>query len=198
MFRVLNAMSAIVVVIASTLISSGHAYAHESRDLGPYQVEVGWLNEPAFVGQVNGLSLSVTDTRTKQPVEGLEKTLSADVAAGGLKSFPLQLAPRFETPGAYDGSFVPTATGAYIFHIVGKIETLAVDEKFASGPNTFDDIADIAALQYPNKVPMADDLRVKLDSIQSAIDQTRVIAIVALAVAIVGLAGAALARRRPS
>ena len=84
MFRVLNAISAIVVVIASMLISSGHAHAHESRNLGPYQVEVGWLNEPAFAGQVNGLDLSVIDTRTKQPVEGLEKTLTAEVAAGGL------------------------------------------------------------------------------------------------------------------
>lgn len=196
MFRVLSATSAIVVAIAGMLIVSGHADAHESRNLGPYQVEVGWLNEPAFVGQVNGLSLSVTDTRSKQPVLGIEKTLSADVAAGGLKPFPLELTARFETPGAYDGSFVPTATGGYTFHIVGKIDTLAVDAKFTSGPNTFDDIADIAALQYPNKVPMADDLRVKLDSIQSGIDQTRVIAIAALALALLGLGGAALARRR--
>ena len=198
MFRVLNAMSALVVVIASLLVFSGHAYAHERRMVGPYQFVVGWLTEPAYLGQLNSLDLRISDTRQNPAaaVSGLEKTLTADVAAGGLTPFPLTVTARFGTAGAYNGVVMPTVKGTYTFHITGKIDTLTVDEKFTSGPSTFGDIEDTAAVQYPAKVPVADDLGKKLDSIQSGVDQTRILAIVAIALAVVSFGGAALARRR--
>ncbi len=200
MFRVLHALTALVVVIASVLIFSGRAYAHERRMVGPYQFVVGWLTEPAYVGELNSLDLRVTDTRHSPavPVVGLEKTLTADVAAGGLAPFKLTVTARFGTAGAYNGVVMPTVKGAYTFHIVGKIDAMDVDEKFTSGPSTFGEIEDTAAVQYPVAVPVADDLGRKLDAIQSGVDQTRAFALVALALAIVGLGGAALARRRSS
>jgi len=197
-FRVLNAMSALVVVIASLLVFSGQAYAHERRMVGPYQFVVGWLTEPAYLGQLNSLDLRISDTRQNPAaaVSGLEKTLTADVAAGGLAPFALTVTARFGTPGAYNGVVMPTVKGAYTFHIIGKIDTMTIDEKFSSGPNTFGEIEDTAAVQYPAKVPVADELSTKLDAIQSGVDQTRILAIVAIALAVVGLGGAALARRR--
>jgi hypothetical protein len=199
-FRILCALTALAVVIASLLIFSGRAYAHERRMVGPYQFVVGWLTEPAYVGQLNSLDLRVTDTRQNPaaPVVGLEKTLTADVAAGGLAPFKLTVTARFGTAGAYNGVVMPTVKGAYTFHIVGTIDTLKIDEKFTSGPSTFGEIEDTAAVQYPVAVPVADELGKKLDAIQSAVDQTRALALVALALAIVGLGGAALARRRSS
>jgi hypothetical protein len=199
-FRVLCALTALVVVVASVLIFSGRAYAHERRMVGPYQFVVGWLAEPAYVGQLNSIDLRITDTRQDPaaPVAGVEKTLTADVAAGGLAPFRLTLTARFGTAGAYNGVVMPTVKGAYTFHIVGKIDTLTIDEKFTSGPTTFGEIEDTAAVQYPSKVPVADELSKKLDAIQSGVDQTRAFALVALALAIVSLGGAALARRRSS
>jgi hypothetical protein len=198
MFRALSAMSAIVVVIASLLIYSGHAYAHERRTVGSYQLVVGWLNEPAYVGQINSLDLRVSDMRANPAtaVTGLEKTLTVDVAAGGLAPFPLALSARFGTAGAYNGWVMPTVTGTYTFHVTGKIDTLTIDEKFTSSPTTFGDIEDTTALQYPVKVPVANELGKKLDAIQSGVDQTRIIAIVALVLGLVAVGGAALARRR--
>jgi hypothetical protein len=93
---------------------------------------------------------------------------------------------------------MPTVKGTYTFHIVGKIDTLNIDEKFTSGPSTFGDIEDTSAVQYPQKVPVADELGQRLDAIQSGVDQTRAFALVALALAIVALGGSALARRRSS
>jgi len=194
-YRALNAMAAAAVVVASLLIFSGHAYAHERRTVGPYQLVVGWLNEPAYLGQLNSLDLRITDTRNTQPVAGLEKTLTADVAAGGLAPYALTVSARFGTAGAYNGWLMPTAPGSYTFHIKGKIETLDVDEKFTSGPSTFGDIEDTAAVQYPAKVPVADQLSKKLDAIQSGVDQTRLIALAALVVALAAI-GASLLRRR--
>jgi len=197
-FRALKVVMTALIVLASLGIYSGRAYAHERRMVGPYQFVVGWLTEPAYVGQLNALDLRVTDTRQNPaaPVSGLEKTLTADVAAGGLTPFPLAVTARFGTAGAYNGVVMPTVKGTYTFHITGKIDTTNIDEKFTSGPNTFGDIEDTAAVQYPQKVPVADELGKRLDSIQSGTDQTRILAIVGVALAVVGLGGAALARRR--
>jgi len=196
MYRALTAVTAFVVVTASLLIFSGHAYAHERRTVGPYQFVVGWLNEPAYLGQLNSLDLRVTDTRNTQPVAGLEKTLTADLAAGGLAPYTLTVSARFGTAGAYNGWVMPTVPGTYTFHIKGKIDTLDVDEKFSSGPSTFGDIEDTAAVQYPAKVPVADSLSKKLDAIQSGVDQTRVIAILALVIGLAGIGAGVLFRRR--
>ncbi len=195
-YRLLSLASAIVIVVASLMLFSGTAYAHERRTIGPYQFVVGWLNEPAYLGQLNSLDLRITDTRNTQPVAGLEKTLTADVSAGGLAPFPLTVSARFGTPGAYNGFVMPTVTGTYIFHIKGKVESLDVDERFTSGPGTFGDIENTAVLQYPTKVPVADELGKKLDAISSGVDQTRLIALAALVVGIIALGGVALAGRR--
>lgn len=198
MARLINIAAGLVTVVASTLVLSGPAYAHERRNVGPYQFVVGWLTEPAYIGQLNSLDLRITDTRNTQPVSGLEKTLTADVAAGGLAPFPLTVTARFGTAGAYNGVVMPTASGSYTFHITGKIETMTIDEKFTSGPNTFGDVEETGAVQYPAKVPVADDLTKRLDAIQSSIDQTRILAIGALALGAVALGLAVFARRRRS
>jgi hypothetical protein len=196
MFRAINVATTIVVVVASLLLFSGPADAHERRTVGPYQLVVGWLNEPAYVGLINSLDLRITDTRNSQPVAGLEKTLTADVAAGGIAPFPLSVSARFGTPGAYNGWIMPTVTGTYTFHITGKIDTLTIDEKFASGPSTFGEVEDTQVVQYPAKVPVADALGKKLDALASTADQTRLLALAALVLGLVAVGAAAIAIRR--
>lgn len=208
MHRVISGMSVVAIVIAGLLLTSGPTYAHERRMVGPYQLVVGWLNEPAYVGQLNSLDLRVTDMsgvrggeQSPPPsagtaVTGLEKTLTADVAAGGLAPYKLTLTARFGQAGAYNAWVMPTVVGAYTFHIVGTIGQTKVDEKFQSGPGTFGDIESTADLQYPAKVPVADDLGKKLDAIQSGVDQTRLIALAGILVAVVALGASVMAGRR--
>jgi hypothetical protein len=187
MTRLISFVAATLVVATSFIAFTSTAAAHERRTLGPYQFVVGWLNEPAYVGLMNSLDLRVTDTRVTpaRNVEGLEKTLTVDLRTGGLAPLPLTVTARFGAPGAYNGYVMPTVTGAYVFHIKGKVESLDVDEVFESGPNRFGDIESTTALQYPNKVPAADELNKRLGDIQSAIDQTRALAGIALAMAII-------------
>lgn len=198
MLRVLRVAMVMFVIVGGFGVYSGRAYAHERRMVGPYQFVVGWLNEPAYLGQLNSLDLRISDTRQNPaaPVSGLEKTLTADVAAGGLAPFKLEVTARFGAAGAYNGVVMPTVKGTYMFHITGKIDTTNIDEKFTSGPGTFGDIEDTAAVQYPAKVPVADELGKKLDSIQSGVDQTRIFAIVALVLGLAGLITGAYASRR--
>src|SRR5258705_2395698 len=99
----LSATSTIAIVVASLLLFSGNAYAHERRTIGPYQFVVGWLNEPAYVGQLNSLDLRISDTRQNPAaaVSGLEKTLTADLPADGPSAVSLAVSARFGTAGAY-------------------------------------------------------------------------------------------------
>jgi hypothetical protein len=199
MTRLISLVAATLVVVSSFAIYGGTAAAHERRMVGPYQFVVGWLNEPAYVGLVNSLDLRVTDTRVTpaNAVEGLEKTLTVDLQAGGLAPLPLTVTARFGTPGAYNGYVMPTLTGTYIFTIKGKIDTLDINEKFESGPGRFGDIESTTALQYPNKVPAADELTKRLGDLQSGIDQTRLLSAAAVVIAIVALGAAfAMSRRR--
>src|SRR5688500_1011999 len=167
------------------------AEAHERRDLGPYQVVVGWLAEPAFAGVANAVDLRVTDTRTTPPrnVEGLEKTLTVEVFQGGSTTpFRASFRTRFGVPGAYAADVLPTREGNYRFVIKGKIETLDVNETFESGPGRFDEIRPVTALQYPDKVPTGVELARTLEDIRSTGEQVRIIAILALVIALAALA----------
>jgi hypothetical protein len=197
MTRFISFVAATLVVASSFAVYGGTAAAHERRTVGPYEFEVGWLNEPAFAGLMNGLDLSVTDTRSNRAVEGLEQTLTVDLQTGGLAPLPLTLTARFGTPGAYDSSFMPTAAGTYTFHIKGKVATLDIDEKFESGPGRFDDVESTTAIQYPTKVPVGDDLGKRLSDLQSSIDQIRLLSAAAVVIGIVALGMAfAMSRRR--
>jgi hypothetical protein len=199
MTRLISLVAATLVVVSSFAIYGGTAAAHERRMVGPYQFVVGWLNEPAYVGLMNSLDMRISDTRVTpaKAVEGLEKTLTVDLQTGGLAPLPLTVTARFGTPGAYNGYAMPTTTGTYIFTIKGKIDTLDVSEKFESGPGRFGDIESTSALQYPNKVPAADELTKRLGDLQSGIDQTRLLSGVAVVIGIVALGAAfAMSRRR--
>jgi len=183
MTRILSIAAAIAVAVASLGIFASPAAAHERRTVGPYTFVVGWIVEPSYVGQINALDLTVTETASTKPVEGLEKTLKADITTGGTTT-ALTVASRFGLPGKYQGQVVPTKVGDYTFHITGTVNTTTVDEKFESGPGRFGGILDIAGLQFPNKVPSNSDLASKLDDANGKLTIAIVLGAVALVVSL--------------
>jgi hypothetical protein len=194
MTRIGAIATAIAVVVASFGILSTRAAAHETRMVGPYTFVVGWVSEPAVAGQSNGLDLTVTDTADGKAVEGLEKTLTAQViTGGGAKTRTLELAPDGDQPGHYTSGFVPTRVGDYTFHLSGMAGTTKIEEKFESGPNRFDPVTDIVGLEFPDQVPSTGDLAQQLADANTKL--TIAIAIAALAL-VVSIASFAPALRR--
>lgn len=188
MHRIFAVTAAIAVVVASLGLFASPAAAHERRVVGPYTFVVGWLVEPAYVGQINALDLTVTETASTKAVEGLEKTLKADlIAGGGAAIMPLTIATRFGLPGKYQGQVVPTKVGEYTFHITGTVGTTTIDEKFESGPGRFGGIEDVAALQFPNRVPSNSDLAAKLDDANTKLTIAIALGALALVIAIASL-----------
>ncbi len=70
--------------------------AHEVRQIGDYEFEVGFIGEPVYTGDKSGLELVVTKGGT--PVEGLEKTLVAEVIYGDARR-DLPLSAEVRQPG---------------------------------------------------------------------------------------------------
>lgn len=160
--------------VAMALLLSMTAAAHERREVagGQFQMVVGFLNEPAFAGEQNGLDLRVTKPlegagaatavatpgveAERTPIEGLADTLQAEVIFGD-QTMVLELRPRFRDPGAYAGDFFPSTPGDYTYHIFGTIEGVAIDERFTSSPETFGAVQDPAPLTFPMAAASTDD-----------------------------------------
>ena len=198
----------VFALLLAALLAPGTASAHERRDLlnGKYQAVVGFLEEPAYQNQLNGLSLAVTDKTQKtaagadKPVEGLEQTLKAQVLAQG-KTMDLTLRARFGEPGNYAAYFEPTVPGQYIFRVYGQIEGQTIDERFESGPGRFNDVEAIGPLQFPEQIGVAPaDLQARLDAAQSRANIALVVGIVGAVLGLLGLGAAAmtLVRRPPA
>jgi hypothetical protein len=193
MSRLLATVAAAAVVVSSFLASTNIALGHERRNVGPYTFVVGWINEPAYVSFMNSLDLTVSETSGGKAVEGLDKTLKADVTYGGLTTpQPLTIAARFGQPGKYSGYVLPTKVGEYTFHITGTIGTMNIDEKFQSGPGRFGSIESTDPLQYPQKVVSNADLAARLDQLQTLV----IVGIVLGGLALLASAAGLLTRRR--
>lgn len=199
MTRIFAALAALAVILSSLLATASVAEAHERRTVGPYQFVVGFLNEPAFAGAINGVDLTITDTRSTpaKSVEGVDKTLTVEIFQGGLStSFRPALAARFGQPGRYAAYFMPTRAGGYRFVFKGKVESQDVNETFESGPGRFNDAEDPSTIQYPAKVPEAAALSDRLDAIDRQLGTIQVLAIAAIVLAIVLPVGTTALRRR--
>ena len=174
--RMASGMLGCGIAVALLVLLSLSAAAHEQREVadGQYLMVVGFLAEPAFAGEQNGLDLRVTKPAVvdpaateaatpaaaaeaeRIPVEGLADTLQAEVIFGD-QTMTLELRPRFRDPGAYAGDLFPSTPGDYTFHIFGTIEGVAIDERFTSQPEGgFGAVQDPAPLVFPKPAASTD------------------------------------------
>lgn len=177
-----------MVALIALVLSAGLASAHEHKVVNGYTLTVGFLNEPAINEQPNGLDFRVDkgSDETGIPVSGLASTLKAEVKFGG-QTMPLTLSPVFNTPGAYKANFIPTAAGSYTFHISGTIDNTPVDETFVSGPDTFSDVEDASAMQFPTKVNSVGSVSQTAQNAGDTADSARVFGIIGIVVGVLGL-----------
>lgn len=162
--------------LLASLALAPAAAAHEGTEVGEYLVEVGWLHEPAFVGQPNAVQVTIVHHADDKPVTDLAAdALTVVVSTAGTDSPSLALEAAFDDVemtgplGEYDAALVPTAPGDYSFHITGSIHDTAVDLTLASGAETFDPVVSSADLQFPAKVPDLGEVATRLDRIDGRI-----------------------------
>ena len=67
--RIKKFASALIIATILAVAIIGSASAHTTVHNGPYNVEIGWLDEPPIVGQMNGIIMNLsTNDATAAPV----------------------------------------------------------------------------------------------------------------------------------
>ncbi len=114
----------VAVLLAGLLAIFQPASAHQTITVGDYDVEYGWVNEPAIVGQPNDVVINITPksgSNTNVDVSAL--TIQA-VYGGQTKALALQ--PLGEnTPGQFVAPMTPMRAGQYTIHLGGNIGSTA-------------------------------------------------------------------------
>jgi hypothetical protein len=151
---------ALAVVVVGALPAS----AHESRRVGPYEVVVGWYDEPTYTGAKNGPEIFISDAQSGEPIgENHPVELEVEVLFEGESSGPLTMERTFSDPSAFETNLAPTRPGEYTFHFTGTIGDTEVDEEFTSGPDTFASPTDLKEIQFPVQDPSTAELAERLD-----------------------------------
>jgi hypothetical protein len=161
-----------VVLILTVLIISPVS-AHEGREVGDYTIEIGWREEPAYTGLMNGPEITVSHhddegealatpetenvhTNSDEAlheaeingIEGLEDTLQIEVSFGP-EARVLNLRPIPDEPGHYTADLIPTLPGDYSFRVFGVVEETEVDETFSAADGQFSTVEPIEDIQFP-------------------------------------------------
>ena len=122
------------------------AYAHTTIQVDPYEIEVGWQDEPPVVGILNAITI---DVRELGNVEGVStgitnafKKLEASVVSGGAsKVLDVNTDPR---PGHYYAKIIPTKTGSLQLKLKGEINGVQIDTVIP-----IEDVESTSVLDFP-------------------------------------------------
>ena len=121
-------------------------YAHTTIEVGPYEIEVGWQDEPPVVGILNAITIEI---REPGDVEGVSmgitsafKNLQASVVSGGAsKVLDINSDPR---PGHYYAKIIPTKTGSLELKLEGEINGVKINDVIP-----IEDVESTSVLDFP-------------------------------------------------
>jgi len=121
-------------------------YAHTTIEVGPYEIEVGWQDEPPVVGILNAITIEI---REPGDVEGVSmgitsafKNLQASVVSGGAsKVLDINSDPR---PGHYYAKIIPTKIGSLELKLVGEINGVEINDVIP-----IEDVESTSVLDFP-------------------------------------------------
>jgi hypothetical protein len=169
---------AVFAAVAAGCLGVGLAAAHVDVDVGDgqYVMEIGFRDEPAYVGQANAIFIHVEEYGTggTEPVDGLAATLTAEVSKDGQSLQP---------------PLVPTGDGSY----EGAIGEATVDESVTSSPTTFDSVQPLTAIEFPPQAADGPTPTALAQSAQAEAATARMFAFAGIALGALGLVLAVVA-----
>ncbi len=138
-------LGAIAVLMVGSL-----ALAHQAIEVGggAYRVIVGYLVNPAYTGQVNGIDLAVRNV-DNELVAGLDRSLMAWVIAPDGTELQLTLRANSAKEGWYTGDFIPTVPGNYTFRVMGFVGEVEFDEHFDHPAHSDPFVLDARSISLP-------------------------------------------------
>lgn len=79
----LTLVALVVGAVVLSVVSAQLVLAHEGREVGSYQLDVGFINEPAYEGMLNGVSLTVTRAVSSEGSGDANDAVGESMHAGG-------------------------------------------------------------------------------------------------------------------
>ena len=142
-------MKVVILGFIGLLFSIGfvsQAFAHETVEVSPYKIEIGWGLEPPVVGIRNNFDFKITEPGdTSGQYKGVTnafKNLEVTALFGGVsKKIDIDSDPRI---GYYFSPIIPTKTGTYIVNLKGEINGVSIDVQIP-----VDDVESTAVLDFP-------------------------------------------------
>lgn len=122
----------------------------------------------------------------------------------------MDLNEAWNSPGHYKSEFIPTSPGAYNFRFFGDLQGQAIDESFESSNTTFDEVTNATEIQFPvqlsglretenaarGALEIANAAGTDASDASDSASSANTLAIVALALALLGLVLGGLAFQR--
>lgn len=125
------------------------ALAHEVEVVGDgrYLVIVGFVNEPIFTGERNGLDLIIRPAGEREAIPGLEDGLYAElIAPDGETRRAFDIRPQYPHPGRYTFDVMLTEPGRYHVRVWGEIHDVSFDVTLP-----LDEVTPISTLRFPSE-----------------------------------------------
>jgi hypothetical protein len=173
--KIIVGVVALLAAVGIYFLAAPEASAHEHREVGDYEIGFGWQVEPAYAGIFNGPEITIIDTTTDEPVEGLEETLSL-VVNFGPESKELTLEPASNDPGHYVAYLTPTRPGDYEFELTGTISVSTalseteVSEIFTSADGDFSTIEPAEDILFPDSESDIISLQRQIEDLQEELE----------------------------
>lgn len=127
---------ATLVVAALVAVLSGPTVAHETKavgDEGEFLISFGFVVEPIYTNERNGLDIIIRRADDRSPVSHLEQTIVAEIISpDGTSRRQLPLRAVWGEEGRYTADVVLTEPGFYQVRLRGFIFDVELDETFTT------------------------------------------------------------------
>ncbi len=159
-----------IAIIAVIVVTSGvsSVYAHKTVIVEPYEIEVGWRDEPPLVSQQNAVVFKITQDGSG--VTNAFRDLTATIKSGSV-SKQLDILSDVRA-GHYYSKIIPTKVGTLVVELKGTINGVQVNEQVA-----IEDVEDINLLAFPptsaSGLPDLAQLKNAMSSLQKDVAQLK-------------------------
>jgi hypothetical protein len=119
------------------------AFAHQTAKFGLINIETGWGNEPPLAGQLNTVTVGVSNASDNKPVPNAVEQLQATIKKGS-ETKVIDLLPQ-EQEGLYGAEVIPGQIGQYELLLMGTVNGQNIN-----GSVPLDDVSDPKELTFPS------------------------------------------------
>jgi hypothetical protein len=120
------------IILTALLVfgtSFSSVYAHTTVEVGTYEIEVGWQDEPPVVGILNAITIDISEPNKETGIftnvtNGFRNMDATVISGGATKILDINSDPR---PGHYYAKIIPTKIGSMEVKIQGELNGTSID-----------------------------------------------------------------------